>query len=244
MLELNLQSLSKKDLIIHQNSIEFIKKNKKNLINRFCNPKIYKSSKKPISIFMADSSGSGKTEFSQNLISLLKNEKIVRIDADEIREFIPEYNGHNSYLIQRGASLGVEKIFDHATHKNLNFILDGTFAHYNKAYENVTRCLKKGRRVEIYYVYQNPIIAWNFVKKREKIEHRNVPKEFFNFSFRESKENVKKIMKEFKYLIKINIVIKDHKNQTKIVYRNVKSIDKYLEKYLDKHVNHNYTNAN
>lgn len=232
----NPSSFSREELLIHNKSIDFIKKNKINLINKFCNSKIFQPVKNPISIFMAGSPGSGKTEFSQNLIKLLKNEKIVRIDADEIRDFIPYYNGHNSYLVQGGASLGVEKILDYSFKKQLNFILDGTFAKYKKAKTNIMRSLKRKRSVKVYYAYQNPLVAWDFVQKREKIEHRYVPKDFFNFSLTESRKNIKKIVTEFENLIEVNVVINNNRNQTKAIYHNIKDIDKYI--------GINYTNSN
>jgi adenylate kinase family enzyme len=222
-------SLSKNEITIYQKSVDFIKKHKKELINKFCDSNFFYSVEQPLSIFMAGSPGCGKTEFSQNLILKLKNEKIVRIDADDIRKFIPYYNGHNSYLAQGGASLGVKKLLDFCLHHKLNFILDGTFANYQKVYSNITRCLKRKRTAKIYYVYQNPLIAWKFVQKREKIEHRFVPLNVFIKTSINSKKNVVKIKKDFKKLIKLNFVVQNEQNITMSIYYDVDNIDKYMD---------------
>ncbi len=40
---------------------------------------------------------------------------IVRIDADEIREIIPQYTGGNSDLVQGAASIGVDILHNHVS---------------------------------------------------------------------------------------------------------------------------------
>jgi hypothetical protein len=64
-------------------------------------------------------------------------------------------------------------------HNNINAILDGTFA-YERAMENIERSLKHGRRVVIYYLFQDPVAAWKFTQIREAKEGRRVPMEVFN----------------------------------------------------------------
>lgn len=107
---------------IIEESIKFIKDNRKLLCEKFANLEIFPSTEKPFSIFMAGSPGAGKTEFSisfiKNLMNLDDKLKIVRIDADEIREIIPHFTGENSFLVQPAAALGVEKLFDHVQDKN------------------------------------------------------------------------------------------------------------------------------
>ena len=119
---------------ISQNAIDYVKKNYKELIKTFVGKDIVKKESPSASIFMAGSPGAGKTEVSKNLISVFKKDQffkeILRIDPDEIRNYLPEYNGKNADLFQGACSVGVEKIHDFALKKNLNFVLDGTFSNF------------------------------------------------------------------------------------------------------------------
>lgn len=173
-------------MTLSDDAIEYIRKNKKLVIEKFCSLNDYPPSMKPFTMFMAGSPGAGKTEFSKSIIPelQLKDEysKIVRIDADDIREIIPQYSGHNSNEVQRAAVKGVEIIFDHVNHNNQNCILDGTFQNFEVSSRNLERALSKGRDVGIFYIYKNPIMAWSFTKKREKVDGRYVPKDIFQHS--------------------------------------------------------------
>ena len=50
--------------------------------------------------------------------------------------------------------------------------------------------LGRGRTVQLHYIYQDPLAAWAFVKKREIVEGRCVPREAFIRKFFEAYENV------------------------------------------------------
>ncbi len=116
---------------ITKQALKYVKGHKKDLIERFASKDKYPSEERPFSIFMAGSPGAGKTEFSKSLIRALEQDteiKIVRIDADEIRSTLPQFDGRNSDLVQPAAALGVEKLFDHVQGNNQNVILDGTFS--------------------------------------------------------------------------------------------------------------------
>ena len=130
-------------------AFDFVKKNAKQIISKFADLNEHSPSPKPFTIFMAGSPGAGKTEFSKSFnpdlfkYSADQKTKIVRIDADEIRNLIPQFNGHNSSVVQRAASKGVSILFDHTHHYNQNVILDGTFANYNISSENIKVAIKK-----------------------------------------------------------------------------------------------------
>ena len=95
--------------------------------------------------------------------------------------------------MQGASALGVEKVYDYVLKKKLNVILDGTFADFAKARSNIERSIKRKRAVAIFYLYQDPLIAWEFTKKREKLEGRKVPLNVFIDSLFKSKANVIKL---------------------------------------------------
>ena len=141
-------------------SERFIKEQKEKLIKKFADPAFYKPDSSPVSLFMAGSPGAGKTEVSKRLIERFST-KPVRIDADEIRNMFPNYNGSNAHLFQSACSIGVNKLYDYVIKNQLNVVLDGTFA-YKGALLNIQRSIDHGRKIEIFYLFQDPIVAWDF----------------------------------------------------------------------------------
>ena len=152
----------------------------------------------------------GKTEVAETLACL--DEELCLIDADHFRSQFPGYNGKNSYLFQRGASKLVDLVFTYLLKKEYSFILDGTFA-LGRAEENISRTLKRGYEVTLYYVYQDPLIAWRFTKEREIAEGRHVPKETFINSYFKAQENVALIKNLYPNEIEMHVVMKDYRNE-------------------------------
>jgi hypothetical protein len=206
---------------------QYLKDHKHELIGRFADPKIYKPDSKPVSLFMAGSPGAGKTESSKRLIEAIVGPPPVRIDADDIRTIFPNYTGSNSHIFQRACTLGVNVLFDYVLHNNINAILDATFA-YERAMENIERSLKHNRDVIIYYLFQDPVVAWNFTQIREAKEGRRVSKEVFINSFLKARENVTRAKAHFGDKITLNLIIKDFTKNFEQAYPNADRLDKYL----------------
>lgn len=229
--------MTEEEIKIAVEARDFIKKEKRSLVGKFCSLDKFPPAKKPFTIFMAGSPGAGKTEFSRDFITLFSEYKdaaeIVRIDADEIKKSIPQYNGKNSDIVHGAASLGVEKIYDHVLKYSQNAIMDGTFAKYGIAFENVNRSLKKNRIVSIFYLYQDPLIAWDFTRKREELEGRYIPKDAFIETLYKAKENVNAIKKEFGKDVVVNIVIKNYLNEVEKIKFNVDNIDNHIKMQYD-----------
>lgn len=221
------------DEAIRKAAIQFVKNNKKLIISTFADLTKFPPAQNPFTIFMAGSPGAGKTEFSISFIKQLSekdpNTKVVRIDADEIRDIIPQYDKTNSNLLQSAAAIGVEKLFDYVQAHTQNVVVDGTFANYEVALKDIKRALGKNRKVGIIYIYQNPAIAWDFTKKRERLEGRVVPKEMFIQAFLNSKENVNEIKKEFGNGVRLSLVIKDFENRVEKTLFNIDNVDSYLK---------------
>ena len=217
------------DLNDSNNAKKFIKDNKKFLIEKFAKIESIPPKENPFSIFMAGSPGAGKTEFSKAFIKSKPLFSAVRIDADEIKKIIPQYNNHNSDVIQGASALGVEKIYDFVLKNKQNVIVDGTFANYRISHNNVKRSIKRNRIVAVFYIYQDPLIAWDFTKKRGELEGRFIPKETFIKSFFDAKENIKRIKIDFKDKIEIFLIKKNYSNGVERAWFNIKDIDNHLK---------------
>ncbi len=227
--------------VLKNEAEEFARAHRNEIAKELTNPKKYIPDSLPSSIFMAGSPGAGKTEYSKSFIGLLEEDrqrKVIRIDGDELRQLIPGYTGKNSYLFNTAVSLIVERIHDFALDNKQTFVLDGTFSKYEKAVVNIQRSLNKGRAVSIFYVYQEPKVAWKFTQAREVLEGRNIPKEAFIRQFLDSRETIERIQKEFKDKVSIILIKKNFETHLveKIVTINpeIHSIDQYFEKRYSK----------
>lgn len=223
---------------LSQEAIAFIrrKENYRKIIDYFAGDK-YIPEDIPVSLFMAGSPGAGKTEICKRLIEIFDTgpeSKIVRIDPDEIRELLPGYNGKNSSLFQYACSIGVDKIHDYVLSSNKSFILDGTFSSYEKAEQNILRSLNKRRIVTLFYVYQDPVLAWNLTKKREALDGRFIPKDAFVKHFWGAKEVVNKIKANFGDLIEVHLIERSIDSPKYKIQLNIKNVDDYIKiKYTE-----------
>ena len=204
-------------------SVSYAKSHKKEFIAKVVDGQV--PAAKKTAIFMAGSPGAGKTEVATALEEMLSN--ICMIDADVFRSQFPEYNGSNSREFQGGASLLVEYSLDYVLKKGYSFILDGTFA-IGKSIENIERALKRDYLTTIYYVFQDPVIAWNFTKRREISEGRHVPKERFINAFINSRENISKVTEKFGDLVEVIIVIKDYRNEISEIASGIDNLELIL----------------
>lgn len=228
---------------------KYIKENKKYLIEKFVGE--IDSCDNPFSIFMAGSPGAGKTETSKKLIEKGLIEKhcnlnsscgVVRIDADEIREIIPGYDGKNSDLFQSAIAKGVDILVDFVLKNGQNMLLDGTFSNIDVARRNVEVSLKKDRDIAIFYMHQNPLKAWMFTKIREEEEGRTVPKDVFIKAYFLAKENVNQIKKEFGSKVKLYLIQKEFDDNYNVRFEKMRydigNIDSYLKlKYNNEELN-------
>lgn len=224
--------MNSKESKLSEEAFRWIKTNHKKIIQKFADATEYVADAFPTTLFMAGSPGAGKTEISKRLIPRFK-QKPIRIDADEIRTLCPGYAGNNAHVFQNAATKGVHVLYDYALKNNINVILDGTFA-YNGAIENIKRSLDHGRKVEIFFVYQDPLQAWNFTKKREALEQRRVSKDVFIDSFFKARENVNKAKETFGPNIELNLIIKDFEKDLEKLEINIQNIDRYIKKSYTK----------
>jgi len=221
-------NMTDEELKLSEEAFLWIKINRKRLIEKFAGVAGYVADVFPTTVFMAGSPGAGKTEISKRFVPRFK-QKPIRIDADEMRVICPGYLGSNAHVFQRAATKGVHILYTHALKNNINIIMDGTFA-YIGAMENIKRSLDYGRKVEIFFVYQDPLQAWDFTKKREALEQRRVSKEvFIEASFR-AMENVNKAKETFGSKIELNLIMKDFEKDLEQLEINIENIDRYIKK--------------
>lgn len=221
--------LSEKELNIEKDSIKYVKDNRKLIQEKFADIKKYPSVLNPVSIFLVGSPGAGKTEFARRFIKD-SQKPVVHIDPDEIRKIISiACSNNNATLLQRASALGVEKVYDCVMSNNQDVILDGTLIDYDKAFINIERSIKHKRLIHIYYIYQDPMLAWSFTKKREALEHRGIPKDFFIKAFFQAKDNVNKLKEKFGKSLQLNLIIKNFENDSMKFELNIEKIDSYLK---------------
>ena len=157
---------------------------------------------------------------------------VLRIDPDDLRIVFPDYSGRNSHLFQGAVSILVEKILDFAFGQHQSFILDGTLSDLARARKNVERCLKKGRTVQILYVYQDPLLAWEFVQAREAEEGRHVPVGHFIDQYFAARDVVNTLKAEFGINVKVDLLVKPYDGAERLYKAGIDRIDYHVpEKY-------------
>ena len=267
--------ITKEEKQLQEDDIEYVKKNKQELIAEFILSK--KVFPMPIiSVFMAGSPGVGKTEYvngyekewNEKFNKIKQEAKVkkafnineyenffVRIDIDQIREFIPQYQKTdrekktqgNAHIIQPAANIALDILRNYCIKQQLSFLLDGTFGNQFSTFDKmIKKLIRQERIIIIYFIYTNPVIAWKFTKKREHLEGRNITKENFIKQYFKSIDNVRRIKQKFNKEIILNFVLKNDKNKKERVYFNksyeevekiLKScynVDKFTEEYLNK----------
>ncbi len=112
-----------------------------------------------VSVFMAGSPGAGKTETARAMIRAFKSENglaLVHIENDELRKEFEDYQGFNSPLFQRSATLLVEAIHDRALKRGVSFILDSTLSSFDKAKDNI-ECIFRSIPISHFGIIRSPI---------------------------------------------------------------------------------------
>lgn len=226
---------------IQADALAFARRNRQRIARERTDRERYAPETRPVSIFMAGSPGAGKTEISKEYVAVLDELReegfdglgnILRIDPDDLREELPGYTGGNSWLFQRAVSLLVERIHDLMLKQRQSFILDGTLASLDVARKNIERSLRKDRDVQIFFVYQHPSLAWQFVCSREEVEGRNIPLDGFIRQFLDVQDVLRWIKQEYGDQVMLDMIIKDNDGTNQYWESDIDSIDDYLpERY-------------
>lgn len=228
--------LTANESAIEETALKFAKANRSAIAKRLADPEIFQPEDNPVSVFMAGSPGAGKTEASKALIAEVTDGRndILRIDPDELRHEFNAYHGSNSYLFHRAVSILVERIHDKALKQSQSFVLDGTLSRYEKAEDNINRSLKRDRAVVILYVYQDPLLAWQFVQARERVEGRKINLEHFIEQYFGARDAVDRLKAAFGNQIEVDLLLKDNDNKVKSYKANIDKIDNHASEKYDR----------
>jgi len=219
---------------IQEEALKFARKQKKEISKRLTDTSRFTPEDEPVSVFMAGSPGAGKTEASIELLAILeeKGAEILRIDPDALRHEFELYTGDNSWLFQKGVSVLVDRIHDLALSQQQSFLLDGTLSNYAKAEQNIDRSLKRGRLVQILYVYQDPMLAWEFVLDREVVEGRRINPLDFVTQYFAARDVVNRLKTRFGSNVRVDLLLKNTDNSQRLYKAGVDQIDNHVpEKY-------------
>ncbi len=213
---------------IQDEAIAFARAHKKAIAKRLTDKTIHPPEEEPVSVFMAGSPGAGKTEASLELLNFFSDSPPLRIDPDELRSELPGYTGGNAWLFQAAVSILVEKVIDLAFDNRQSFLLDGTLANLEKARDNIRRSLRKGRYVQVLYVYQDPLLAWRFVQAREEAEGRRIRPEHFVDQYFAARDVVNTLKLEFGKEVHVDLLLKHLDNSSRLYKAGVEKIDYHI----------------
>lgn len=215
------------------NQRDWVRKNKKTIINEIIADSGAQQDEKLSAIFMAGLPGAGKTEFTKALPEVLGS-KFVRLDMDEIATRIPGYEPQNADQYREAATSILNEAFSEVLRRKLDFIMDGTFSS-RYASSNIERVHKHGYEIRIVYIKQDPKIAWRFTLAREKVEHRAIKIDGFINAYFSTIENIQRIIEQNRDIIILDFVTKNSRNKIEEIDQNI-SIDEFRRK-----INNNFT---
>ena len=180
---------------------------------------------------MSGSPAAGKTEVAKSLAEVVSGDSddpVIRLDPDDYREMIPDYEGSKSHYYQASSSTILNACFDLVIRERLTFIFDSTLSDFERAKSNIQRCLDKQYKVIILFVCQDALIAWETAKMREIIEGRAVPMESFIDRYFGARETVNKLKDTFGKIIQIDLLMKDIETGKRSFEFNVNNIDSFV----------------
>jgi predicted ABC-type ATPase len=170
------------------------------IINKFKKEVVCINNDKPIAIFMGGSPASGKSSFLRKYSPFLLKEEILKVDADEIRAMLPEYEGWNAAqthletrdivnILLSNKNIGIPCDFD--------IIYDGTMNSV-KSYIPLMDILRK-RGYKIFIVYMDNVPKDVIIKRaleRYKTSGRFVPLEVIEDFFSKGKTAFNELKKD------------------------------------------------
>jgi predicted ABC-type ATPase len=185
------------------------------IINKFKKEVVCINNDKPIAIFMGGSPASGKSSFLRKYSPFLLKEEILKIDADEIRAMLPEYEGWNATQTHLETKDIVNTLL---SNKNIgipcdfDIIYDGTMNSV-KSYIPLMDILRK-RGYKIFIVFMDNVPKDVIIKRaldRYKKSGRFVPLEVIEDFFSKGKSAFNELKKDVDGYMRIDGSSQDYK---------------------------------
>ena len=151
----------------------------------FTDVKCIDSKEQPIAIFTGGSPASGKSSFLQKNAQYLLSKNIFKLDADEIRRKLPEFEGWNANSTHSETQDIVSEILERLGSENCryDFIYDGTMNKAKKYFSLIKKVKELGYKVYIIFME----IPYSEAKKRAlnrySVTGRYVPEEVIDDFF-------------------------------------------------------------
>ena len=109
-----------------------------------------KKGEKPTFMVLGGRGGSGKSKFDGLVYD--RNKYIV-LDADAIKEKLPEYKGSNAFEVHEESSDILNKALKIACKRGLNVVLDGTMKTLGSTEKKIKKFNDVGYNIEMYYMH-------------------------------------------------------------------------------------------
>ena len=170
------------------------------IINSFIDDVVCIQQKEPIAILMGGSPASGKSTFLRKYAPYLLKEDLLRIDADEVRSMLPEYEGWNASQTHLETKDIVNTLLSDRTIGipcEYDLIYDGTMNN-TKSYKPLIQLLKDlGYKIFVVYIDNVPYdTIINRALQRYKKSGRFVPLEVIDDFFAKGKKALNKIKQQ------------------------------------------------
>lgn len=109
-----------------------------------------KNGEKPTFMVLGGRGGSGKSKFDGLVYD---RSKYIVLDADAIKEKLPEYKGYNAFEVHEESSDILNKALKIARKKGLNVVLDGTMKSLGSTEKKIKTFNDAGYNIEMYYMH-------------------------------------------------------------------------------------------
>ena len=118
-----------------------------------------KDGEKPTFMVLGGRGGSGKSKFDMpneknpGNIGVYDKSKYIVLDADAIKEMLPEYKGYNAFEVHEESSDILKKALKIAQKRGLNVVLDGTMKSFGSTEKKIKSFKDAGYNIEMYYMH-------------------------------------------------------------------------------------------
>ena len=173
------------------------------IITEFTKNSVCTDQLQPIAVLTGGAPGSGKSTFLKKFAPYLTSDKIIHVDADEIRAKLPEYEGWNAFATHEETRDILKKMLDgYDVPCKHDVLYDGTMSNAKKYLPIIDKFHKLGYKVFVIYMDIPKEVSIERAMGRYKDNKtgskfgRYVPLEVINEFFASNKEGLEQIKKD------------------------------------------------